>query len=333
MTSTLVRKIGSTSVGPIGFGAMGISAHYGVVGTDEERLKVLDAAYEAGCRHWDTADVYGDSEELLGKWFAKRGKRDDIFLATKFGVTADGVDGSPEYMLKEFNQSLKRLGTDRVDLYYLHRPPNDVPIEVTVSAMSQLVKAGKINYLGLSECTARDIRRAHAVHPISAYQVEYSPLYLDIEKDGRLDVCRELGITVVAYSPLARGLVTGVYTSPDDFEKGDYRLDIPKFSKGNFPKILKLVDTLKSIGARHSKATPGQVTLAWIAAQGDNVVTIPGTKKLKYLRENLGANNVQLDANEIAEIRAAANAIELDGDRYPDYAMVLVEKDSPEAGK
>ncbi|KIY70754.1 Aldo/keto reductase [Cylindrobasidium torrendii FP15055 ss-10] len=322
------RKIGNTSISPIGFGAMGIGAFYGAVGTDEDRFKVLDAAYDAGCRHWDTADIYGDSEELLGKWFAKTGKRDDIFLATKFGNTSQGPNGTPEYMHKEFNQSLKRLGVDHVELYYLHRPPKDIPIEVTIGAMADLVKQGKVKYLGISECNANDLRRAHAVHPISAYQVEYSPLYIDIEKNGTLDVCRELGITVVAYSPLARGLVTGQYKSPDDFEDGDFRRNIPKFSRENFPKVLTLVDTLKSIGAKYN-ATPGQVTLAWILAQGNDIVTIPGTKKVKYLDENLGGLKVQLTPDEVSAIRKSVNEIELSGDRYPAASMANIGHETP----
>ncbi|KIY70753.1 Aldo/keto reductase [Cylindrobasidium torrendii FP15055 ss-10] len=324
------RKIGNTIVSPIGFGAMGISAFYGAVGTDEERFKVLDAAYEANSRHWDTADVYGDSEELIGKWFAKTGKRNDIFLATKFGITGQGADGSPEYMHQEFDQSLKRLGVDYVDLYYLHRPAKDVPIEVTVGAMAGLVKQGKVKYLGISECNANDLRRAHAVHPISAYQVEYSPLYLDIEKDGTLDVCRELGITVVAYSPLARGIITGQYKSPDDFEDSDGRRLIPKFSKENYSLILGLVDKLAAIGARYG-ATASQVTLAWILAQGDDIVTIPGTKKVKYLHENMGGLNVlkQLTIEELATIRQHINEVNLAGDRYPPALMSLVGHETP----
>ncbi|KIY65414.1 Aldo/keto reductase [Cylindrobasidium torrendii FP15055 ss-10] len=318
--SSTIRKIGDSEVSPIGFGAMGIAAFYGAVGSDEERFKVLDAAYDAGCRHWDTADIYGDSEELLGKWFVRTGKRDDIFLATKFGVTPTGTNGSPAYVRQAFEKALKLLGVNHIDLWYLHRPPKDIPIEVTVGAMAELVKEGKVKYIGLSECKPNDIRRAHSVHPIAAYQMEYSPLYLDIEQDGTLDLCRELGIALVAYSPLARGLVTGQFRSPDDFEEGDGRRSIPKYSKENFPKILALVDKLKDIGAVHG-ATAGQVTLAWILAQGDNIIAIPGTKKIKYLHENLGSLKLRLTAEEVATIRRYVDEVELIGDRdtYQDF--------------
>ncbi|KIY70751.1 Aldo/keto reductase [Cylindrobasidium torrendii FP15055 ss-10] len=327
-----IRKIGNTIVSPIGFGAMGLGISYSMepAYTDEERFKVLDAAYEANSRHWDTADVYGDSEELLGKWFARTGKRSDIFLATKFGNshTRPDPDGTPEYMHQQFEQSLKRLGVDYIDLYYLHRPSKTTPIEVTVGAMAELVKQGKVKYLGLSECSASDIRRAHSVHPISAYQVEYSPLFLDIEKNGTLDACRELGITVVAYSPLARGLVTGQYKSPDDFIKGDVRKEFPNYSNENFPKVLALVDNLKAIAEKHD-ATTGQVTLAWILAQGDNIVTIPGTRKVKYLQENIGGLNVSLAKDEVDTVRKYVDDIQLVGERLPAKYMGSLGYDTP----
>ncbi|KAF9260254.1 Aldo/keto reductase [Marasmius fiardii PR-910] len=191
---------------------MGISVWYGKVGTDEERFKVLDAALAAGCNHWDSANVYGDSEELIGKWFKRTGKRNEIFLATKFGVTPTGGRGDPEYVKEQCALSLKRLGVDQIDLYYAHRVDTKVPIELTVGAMAELVKEGKVKYLGLSECTASDLRRAHAIHPISAVQIEYSPLVLDIESEelGLLKRAKELGVTVVAYSPLARGVITEI---------------------------------------------------------------------------------------------------------------------------
>ncbi|KIY62577.1 Aldo keto reductase [Cylindrobasidium torrendii FP15055 ss-10] len=320
-----IRKISSTVVSPIGFGAMALSGFYGSVGTDEDRLAVLDAAFAAGSRHWDTADIYADSEELMGKWFARTGRRDEIFLATKFGCNMEGgVSGSPVYMHKEFEQSLERLGVDYIDLYYIHRTPTDVSIEVTIRAMAELVEQGRVKYLGISECTANDLRRAHAVHPISAYQVEYSPLYLGIEKDGTLDVCRELGITVVAYSPLARGLITGQYKSPDDFEDSDYRRIIPiaSYSKENFPTVLGLVKVLEDIAAKY-EATAAQVTLAWILAQGDNFVVIPGTKKVKYLHENTGGLRVQLTTEDVTAIREHANKVHLYGTRYPASAMTF----------
>ncbi|KAK0486611.1 NADP-dependent oxidoreductase domain-containing protein [Armillaria novae-zelandiae] len=321
------RKIGGTLINPIGFGAMGLSVLYGAI---------LDAAYEKGCRHWDSADVYSDSELLLGKWFKRTGKRSEIFLTSKFGITMNGPRGDPEYVKQQCAKSLERLGVDYIDLYYQHRPDRNVPIEHTVAAMAELVKEGKVKYLGLSECTAKDLRRAHAVHPISAIQVEFSPLVLYIEepKLAILKTARELGITVVAYSPLARGLITGQYKSPDDFEEGDFRRTIPKcvLSSRELPKILDLVDHLKAIGSKHN-ATPGQVTLAWILAQGDDFFVIPGTKKIKYLEENLGAAKVKLSQEEIIAIRKLAEESDVPGARYSAAGMSSVLQDTPELSK
>ncbi|KAK0200332.1 NADP-dependent oxidoreductase domain-containing protein [Desarmillaria ectypa] len=328
-----LRKIGGALINPIGFGAMGLSDFYGAVDSDEE-LQILDAAYEKGCKHWDSADVYGDSELLIGKWFKRTGKRNEIFLTSKFGITQNGGRGDPEYVKQQCAKSLERFGVDYIDLYYQHRPDRNVPIEHTVAAMAELVKYGKVKYLGLSECTAKDLRRAHAIHPISAIQFEFSPLVLDIEdpKFAILQTARELGITVVAYSPLARGLITGQYTSLDDFEEGDFRKTIPKYSKENFPKILDLVDHLKVIASKHN-ATPGQVTLAWILAQGDDFVVIPGTKKIKYLEENLGAAKVKLSQEEIAAIRKLAEESDIPGTRYSAAGMASVLQATPELSK
>lgn len=328
------RKIGTTEVSAIGYGAMGISVAYGDILPDEERLKLLDAVYDRGCTNWDTADVYGDSEDLLGKWFKRSGKRDEIFLATKFGlVFKDGrvVDGSPEHVKFSVEQSLRRLGVDHIDLYYLHRPDITVPIEVTVGAMAEFVKQGKVKYLGLSECSSDTLRRAHAVHPISAIQVEYSPFLLDIEdeKIGLLKTARELGVTIIAYSPLGRGILTGRYKGPEDFEATDFRLQLARYSKENFPNVLKLVDGLKQIGERHG-ATAGQVSLAWLLAQGDDVIPIPGTTKVKYLEENLGAVKVKLTSEELLEVRVVAEkANAAQGARYPDILMPALLADTP----
>ncbi|KAJ7123426.1 NADP-dependent oxidoreductase domain-containing protein [Mycena epipterygia] len=324
------RKIGNALVPEIGFGAMGISAFYGAIESDEERFKVLDAAYAGGCTHWDTAAIYEDSEVLLGKWFKRTGKRSDIFLATKF------VRGDPEAVTEQAALSLSRLGVECIDLYYQHGVDPNVPIEVTVGAMAELVKEGKVKYLGLSECSAKALRRAHAIHPISALQIEYSPFVLDIEdpKIALLETVRELGVTIVAYSPLGRGLLTGRYKSPDDFERDDFRLTIPKFCKENFPAILAIADELTKIGEKH-KATPGQVTLAWILAQGPEFVVIPGTKKIKYLEENLGASAVKLSAQEITAVRQLAekSASDIPGTRYSAAIMTRVLLDSPELPK
>ncbi|KIM36704.1 hypothetical protein M413DRAFT_449041 [Hebeloma cylindrosporum] len=275
--------------------------------------------------------MYGDSEDLLGKWFKKTGKRDQIFLATKFGFTESGLNGTPEYVRTAAETSLKRLGVETIDLYYLHRADQNVPIEKTVGAMAELVKEGKVRHLGLSEISSATLRRAHAVHPIAAVQVEYSPFCLDIEdeKIGLLKTCRELGVTIIAYSPLGRGMLTGAYKSHDDIPDDDWRKTIPRFGPQNFPNILKLVKGLQELGAKHD-ATPGQVTLAWLLAQGEDIIPIPGTKKIKYLKENLGALNVKLTPAEVAEVREIARKADaVQGDRYPASSMHTLFADTP----
>ncbi|EKM51942.1 uncharacterized protein PHACADRAFT_262363 [Phanerochaete carnosa HHB-10118-sp] len=331
------RTIGDTQVTAVGFGVMGLSVAYSKPLPDEERLKLLDTVYEHGCTNWDTADVYSDNEELLGKWFARTGKRSEIFLATKFGfkfgTNTSTIDGSPEYVRERFGRSLRLLGTEYVDLLYLHRPALDTPIEITVGAMAELVKTGKVRYLGLSDCSEATLRRAHAVHPIAALQVEYSPFTLDIEdeKIGLYRACQELGVAIVVYAPLARGLLTGQFQSPDDFAEGDFRRAIPRYSRENFPKILKLVEDLKAIGAKYG-ATPSQVMLAWLLAQAGNVIPIPGTTKEKYLKENLAALNIRLSPEDLQEVRKvaeAANASSM-GARYPEFMMKFAYADTPE---
>ncbi|KAI0059690.1 Aldo/keto reductase, partial [Artomyces pyxidatus] len=326
------RKIGNTDVTAIGYGAMGIAAYYGDPLPDEERLKILDAVYESGCTNWDTADLYKDSEDLIGTWFKRTGKRDEIFLATKFGLaspTGKPVDGRPEYVREAFEKSVRRLGVETVDLYYLHRPDPAVPIEHTVGAMAELVKEGRVKYLGLSEVSAATLRRAHAVHPISAIQVEYSPFTLDIETNAVLQTARELGVAIVAYSPLGRGLLTGKYNGPEDFSEDDFRRKIPRYSKENFPKILKLAEDLKAVGARHG-ASSGQVALAWLLAQGPDVIPIPGTRSLKYLEENLGALNVQLTPEDVQQVRSIAEeADNFEEGRYPPGFQELLFAETP----
>ncbi|KAJ7314220.1 NADP-dependent oxidoreductase domain-containing protein [Mycena albidolilacea] len=328
------RKIGTSTFPAIGFGAMGISTFYGPVESDEERFKVLDAAHAAGCRFWDTADLYGDSEELIGKWFKRTGKRADIFLCSKFGfrLPSFALDGTPEYVKTATESSLKKLGVDYIDLYYLHRADVNVPIEHTVAAMAEFVKAGKVKYLGLSEVSAATLRRAHAVHPIAAVQVEYAPFTLEIEdpKIGLLAAARELGIQVVAYSPLGRGLLTGQYKSPDEFEADDFRRAIPRYCAENFPNILKLADGLKSVGAKYDGATGGQVALAWLLAQGDDIIPIPGTKKIKYLEENIAAGKLKLSAEDVQTVRdLTAQAGAGLGERYPAGMIALAFADTP----
>ncbi|XP_006460646.1 hypothetical protein AGABI2DRAFT_203757 [Agaricus bisporus var. bisporus H97] len=334
MPTLPTRKIGNDDVAEVGLGLMGISAYYGSVLSDEERFKFLDAALEEGATFWDSSDIYGDSEELIGKWFKRTGNRDKIFLATKFGIvrTGSGTNSTPEHARSSCEKSLKLLGVNQIDLYYLHRADANVPIEKTVAAMAELVKEGKVRYLGLSEVSSATLRRAHAVHPISAVQIEYSPFFMDIEdeKIGLLKTCRELGVTVIAYSPLGRGLLTGMYTSPDDFEEGDFRRAIPKFSKDNFPKILQLSEGLAEIGKKYN-ATAGQVTLAWILAQGKDFIPIPGTKNIKYVKENNASVNVKLDAEDVAKIRKLAEKTQADlgeADRYPPQMMSVLFADT-----
>ncbi|TFK79374.1 Aldo/keto reductase [Polyporus arcularius HHB13444] len=337
MSTVSTRKLGDATVSAIGYGAMGISTAYGTVLPDEERLKILDALYETGCTHWDTANVYGDSEVLLGKWFKKTGKRNDIFLATKFGMCnpalPDGrlVCGDPEYATTSLEKSLDRLGVDKVDLWYLHRADQTVPIEKTVAAMAEQVKAGKVRYLGLSEVSAATLRRAHAVHPITALQVEYSPFSYDIEKPeyDLLRTARELGVKIVAYSPVGRGLLTGRFRSPDDLEENDRRRILPRFSAENFPNVLKIVDGIKAIADKHG-ATPGQVAIAWVLAQGDDILPIPGSTKIANIKENMDASAIKLAKEEVEQIRKlAVEADKAIGTRYPAPLLALTMADTP----
>ncbi|KAG8410808.1 hypothetical protein J3458_016896 [Metarhizium acridum] len=273
---------GGPLVSTIGFGAMGLSSMYGQGGSDEERFKVLDRAHQLGNTFWDTADVYFDSEDLIGRWFKRTGKRPDIFLATKCGAVMDANGNSSirsdgEYIHQACDKSLERLGVSHIDLFYLHRLNRETPVETTVKAMAELKQQGKIHHLGLCEVSAKTLRRAHAVHPITAIQVEYSPFSVDIESP-QIDVlrtARELGVAVVAYAPLGRGILTGQIRSPDDFSDNDFRKNLPRFSKENFPKNLELVNKIGSIASTKG-CTPGQLTLAWLLAQGHDIFPIPG---------------------------------------------------------
>ncbi|KAH6639134.1 NADP-dependent oxidoreductase domain-containing protein [Boeremia exigua] len=316
----------------LGFGLMGLSIAYGTLKPDSERLALLDQAYALGELSWDSSDLYGDNEDLLGKWFAANpSKRKDIFLATKFGISQGGavVDSSPEYCLDACAKSLARLGVECIDLYYCHRVDQKTPIERTVEAMVQLKNEGKIKYLGLSEVSSDTLRRAYKVHPISAVQVEYSPFALEIEKQiDLLKTCRELGVAVVAYSPLNRGMLTGAFKGPEDFEEGDFRSYAPRFSKENFPKNLKLVKQLSTI-AEKKGCSPGQLTLAWLMAQGEDIFPIPGTTKVERLKENLGAFNVSLSEQEEKEIRGMVEAADVGGERYPEAFMQHCYADTP----
>jgi aryl-alcohol dehydrogenase-like predicted oxidoreductase len=280
--------------------------------------------------------MYGDSEELLGKWFkANPEKREDIFLATKFAnkISEDGsfiVDSSPEYVFEACSKSLSRLGVPSIDLYYCHRLDGKTPIEKTVEAMAQLQKEGKIKYLGLSECSAESLRRAHKVHPITAVQMEYSPFALEVESPqyNLLKTARELGVALVAYAPLGRGFLSGTIKSPDDFDDGDFRKYAPRFSAENFNKNLTLVDQIKAF-AEEKSATPSQLTLAWLSAQGGDIFPIPGTTNVDRLKENLGSLEIELTPEEENRIRVACMKVEVAGGRYPEAHSASLFADTP----
>ncbi|KXS15682.1 Aldo/keto reductase [Gonapodya prolifera JEL478] len=333
------RKLGKNGpeVTAIGLGLMGLSAFYGPIKSDEERLKFLDAAYEAGETNWDSADMYGDSEDLVGKWFTRNPeKRSKIFLATKFANTTDAngarvVNSTPEYCRQACEKSLKRLGVSYIDLYYVHRVDKKTPIEKTMEALVGLQKEGKIKYIGLSEISADTLRRANKIAHVDAIQVEYSPFALEIETPqvDLFRVAKELGTAIVAYSPLGRGILSGALKSPDDFAEGDFRKYMPRFSPENFPKNLVSVNVIAAI-AKRKGCTVGQVTLAWLVRQDPSVIPIPGTTKVERLLENLGALAVNLTDEEDKEIRATAEAAEaVHGGRYPEQMMAYAYADTP----
>ncbi|KAI1849260.1 hypothetical protein JX265_008672 [Neoarthrinium moseri] len=307
---------------------------YGPRLADEERLAVFDRAHEIGETFWDSSDFYGDSEDLLGKWFATSGKRSDIFLATKFGAIPNGpaewtFRGDAAYVQEACQKSLKRLGTDYIDLYYPHRLDGSTPVEHIVAEMVKLKEQGKIRHLGLSEVSADTLRRAHKIHPIAAVQIEYSPFTTDIEDPniGLLAACRELGVAVVAYSPLSRGLLTGQIKSRADFDKNDLRLSFPRFSEENFPRNLEIVSALQDI-AKTKSCTTGQLALAWLLHQGDGIFPIPGTTKIKYLEENFAAANIELSSEEVSRIRLLVDNA-ASGAKWPEGLAVAPFADTP----
>jgi aryl-alcohol dehydrogenase-like predicted oxidoreductase len=325
------RKLGPSGpqVSAIGLGCMGMSAFYGTT-DEEESTRTIQRALDLGCNFLDTSDMYGPhtNERLVGAAIA--GRREEVFLATKFGIKLQpgaageapkrSIDGSPEYVRSACEGSLERLGVEHIDLYYQHRVDPRTPIEETVGAMAELVDEGKVRYLGLSEASAETIRRAHEVHPITAVQSEYSLWTRDVEAEI-LPTLAELGIALVAYSPLGRGFLSGRFSSPEELDEGDFRRHGPRFTGENLQENLKLAERVKALAAEKGIA-PGQLALAWVLHRGENIVPIPGTKRVSYLEENLAAAEISLSEEEVQRIAEAVPTAS--GDRYDAAGMQTV---------
>ncbi|MET7570703.1 aldo/keto reductase [Streptomyces sp. NPDC005492] len=316
------RRLGADgpAVGPIGLGCMGMSGEFYGPADDAQSVRVIHSALDSGVTLLDTADMYGSgrNEELVGR--ALRGRRDEAVIATKFGIRrADGRrwnDSSPAYARAACEASLRRLGVEAIDLYYVHRLDTVTPVEETVGELARLVQEGKVRHIGLSEVSALNLRRAHAVHPIAAVQSEFSLWTRNVVDDGVLAACRELGIALVAYSPLGRGFLTGTVRSTDTLHETDFRLGNPRFAEGGLEANLALLPTLEKAAAAHG-VTAGQVALAWVLAQGEDIVPIPGTRRLPYLEQNIAAARLELTAEDLAALDRVFAPDAVTGERYP----------------